>query len=114
MSLRVVEKSIYVNATPQDCMTAFKTAISQLDKYSICSESAPLGIIEVDKKGSFLEAGYGENITFTVKTEGTGSNILLAVKPKGVTYLTWQSTCEKVAQKVLAAFSKQIETFFTA
>ena len=113
MSSMSVEKTVHVNATPQDCMTAFKNAISELDRYDIRTESAPLGIIEANKKVSFLEAGWGENITFTVKADDSGSQVLITVAPKGTPYLLWRTHCEKIIQQVVNAFSQQIEKFLT-
>ena len=111
MSSMVVEKSFHVNTTPQDCMTAFKNAISELDRYDIRTENTALGLIEAHKKIGIV--GIGENITFTVKADDSGSQILITVAPKGTPYLLWRTHCEKVIQQVVNTFSEQIEKFFT-
>lgn len=111
MSSMVVEKTVFLKADPENCMTAFKDAISSMDKYSIRSENMAAYTVQVDKKAAFRTGGYGENVTFVVKPAYKGCDILLSVSPKGLPYLLWQKNCEKVAQDVLNCFLEKVEKY---
>lgn len=111
MSSMVVEKTVFLRVSPENCMTAFKDAISSMDKYSIRSENTAAYTVQVDKKAAFRTGGYGENVTFVVKPASRGCDILLSVSPKGLPYLLWQKNCEKVAQDVLNCFLEKAEGY---
>ncbi len=113
MPFMSVDKSVHVKATPQNCILAFKEAISTLDKYSIRCENTSTNTIEVDKKLSFTRGGNGENVSFSAKPVGSGCDILITVSSKGLPYLLWQRNCEKVAQDTLSAFSEKIQSYLT-
>lgn len=111
MPSMVVEKSVFLRADPENCMIAFKDAISFMNKYSIRSENMAAYTIQVDKKAAFMTGGYGENVTFVVKPAHRGCDILLSVSPKGLPYLLWQTNCERVAQEVLNCFLENVEGY---
>ena len=111
MSSMVVEKTVFLRVSPENCMTAFKDAVSSMDKYCIRSENMAAYTVQVDKKAAFRTGGYGENVTFVVKPASRGCDILLSVSPKGLPYLLWQKNCEKVAQDVLNCFLEKAEGY---
>ena len=65
----------------------------------------------MDKKAAFYPGGYGENITFSARKGGRTTEILISVAPKDQPYLLWRTSCEKVAQTVLSAFSKCVQEY---
>lgn len=107
-----VERTIQIAVMPTQCVDTFKSIIERLDKYQIKNYSPSSNMIEVDKKASFLQGGYGERILFCVRTNSDGlSDVKLTVSPKGLPYALWQKNCTQVIQTLTAEFDREIQKY---
>lgn len=111
MSSMTVEKSARINASPQDCISALHAAIAKFPRISVSVVATAINTVELNRKMSLGSPGNGENIFFSARPGNGYSDVIISVSPKGVPYLLWRQTCEKVAQEVFSAFSAEVEKY---